>query len=649
VADGPLTILRRHAPVWLAQLPGLIDPAEQLALQRQTVGATQERMMRECAHALEALTAEHGLVLWLDDLHWSDRSTLSLLDFLARRREPARLLLLGTYRPVDVLQRAHPLVDLKRELQLHDLCQELPVTLLSEDAVADYLTQRFAGGITAIRHEMARVVYQRTEGNPLFMVNVVNDLLATGVMVQRHGQWALQRQRATKKTPASIHQFIEQQVKWLSSSEQEVLAAASVSGIEFSAATVATVLATDSQTVEQCCAALVQRELFLQASGIGEWPDGTVASQYRFRHALHQEIVYTRLTAARRAQWHQQVGLRKEQGYGTQAREIAVELAVHFAQGRDYRRAIQYLETAAWMALRRRAPQEAILHLTQALELLQRLPDTPERAQQELSLLIALGVPLHMTKGYGAAEVSRTYTRARALCQQLSDTPQLFLALTGLAWYHLVRGELQTMRAIGERLLSVAQRRQGPTLLLQAHLVLGTSLFHLGEFAACVAHMQQAEALCNAQLSNSQTFLFPEGYEVADPNVHCRPYIAQALCYQGYVEQARTKSLEAVAFAQSLAVPFPLGSAMALAGVLHQLLQEPALARERAEAAIAVSTTHGFPHWLAQAMMLRGWALARQGHAEEGVAQIRQGLAVHQAMGVTVARAAYLAIPVKVG
>jgi len=189
-----IELLSQYAPTWLVQMPALLTAADLEVLQRKTLGTTRERMLRELAEAVEALTAERPLILWLEDLHWSDVSTLDWLAFIARRTEEARLLVIGTYRPVEVLVREHPLKAVKQELQLHGRCHEVAVNFLSEAAVGEYLAVRFAVGA---RHavplqKLARAIHRRTDGNPLFMVNVVEDLVAQGVLVQSEGRWELQ-------------------------------------------------------------------------------------------------------------------------------------------------------------------------------------------------------------------------------------------------------------------------------------------------------------------------------------------------------------------------------------------------------------------------------------------------------------------------
>lgn len=204
-----LAILHQQAPTWLVQLPGLLSAADLEILQRTTLGATRERMLREMAEALEALTTERPLVLVLEDLHWSDYATLDWLAFVARRRQPARLLVIGTYRPVEVIVRAHPLKAVKQELQLHGYCKELPLRLLTTAAVGEYLAVRFP--VNRLPAALAGVLYQRTEGNPLFMVAMVDEWVAQGVIVPADGRWALQRgvEEAAGRVPQSLQQLIE--------------------------------------------------------------------------------------------------------------------------------------------------------------------------------------------------------------------------------------------------------------------------------------------------------------------------------------------------------------------------------------------------------------------------------------------------------
>jgi predicted ATPase len=634
-----VALLDRYAPTWLVQMPALLGPANLDALQRKTLGATRERMLREMAEALEALSTEQPLALVLEDLHWSDYSTLELLSFLAWRRQPARLLVLGTYRPVEVIVREHPLKVVEQELYLHGQCEELALGFLTEDDVAQYLSVRFSASQLPV--DLAGAIHQRTDGNPLFMVNVVNDLIARGTVRQIDGRWEFQAATAAVEVglPESIHQLIEQQIERLSLEDQRVLEIASAAGTEFSAAAVAAALGDELGAVETRCAGLARRGQFLRATGTSEWPDGTIAARYGFLHALYREVMYERVTAGRRVQLHYRIGEREEQAYGERASEIAAELAVHFERGRDYRRTVQYLEQAAARASQRLVYVEAISHLTRGLELLKTLPDTPDRARQELTLQIALGAPLQLTKGYASPEVEATYTRARELCCQVGDTSQLFSILLGLGRLYLARRQFQTAHELREQILALAQHLHDPGLLVRAYTMLAQTSYQFGEFVQAREHAEQAIALYDPQQHRSHVFLYGNDARVAGLS-----FASGALWYLGYPGQALQRSQAALAWAQELAHPFSVTGALTVTTILHQRRREEQAVQEHAEVAMTLSTEHGFSSYLAVATLLRGWALAEQGQAEEGIAQMRQGLAAHRATGAKLWQRYFLAL-----
>lgn len=624
-----VTLLRHYAPMWLLQMPSLIDLTERKKLQRETLGITREQMLREIAEALETLTQDTPLVLVLEDLHWSDSATLDFIAFFAHRQTPARLLLIGTYRPVEVNVSGHRLKTMKQELQTHGQCEELPLGFLSEAAVAAYLATRFAaaadGGDSL--HQLARVVHRRTDGNPLFVITVVNDLVAQRLIPQAEGQWRFTGDLETlsNRVPNSLQQMIEKQIERLSLEEQRVLEVASVAGVKFSAAAVAAGLGAEIVEVEELCEGLARRQQFLQAQGFAEWPDGTVAASYEFIHTLYQNVLYERITAGKRAQFHHRIGERREQVYDSRADEIAVELALHFEHGRDYRRAVRYRHRAAKNAIHLCAYQEAITHLTQGLELVKTLPDTPERLQQEIALQISLGLALVTTKGYAFPEVEKSYTRALDLCRQIEATPQQYWALWGLQGFHYVRAELQRARALGEQLLELAQRLEDAGLLGVAHFVLGSTLFSGGELVPAREHLEQALELCTVQRH-------------ARVRAICLSFTGRVLWALGYPDQALQRSLAARALARELAHPLVSVVTSCIAALLRIVRGEVREAQERVEEAIQLAAERGFAHWEAQAVAFRGWALAQQGQMEEGLAQIHEGTAAYQETGAQLAR-----------
>jgi predicted ATPase len=251
-----------------------------------------------------------------------------------------------------------------------------------------------------------------------------------------------------------------------------------------------------------------------------------------------------------------------------------------------------------------------------------------------------LGPALMATKGFGAPEVQHAYDRARELCRQVGETPQLFPVLRGLSTFYIVRAELQTAHELAEELLRLAQHAQDPTMLVEAYSMLGTTSFYRGEVASARVHLEQGIALYDSQQHRSHAFL-----EVGtDPGVLCFIYAAHVLWLLGYPDQALIKSRAALTLAQELSHPFSLAYALDFAAWLHRLRGEKQAAQEQAEAAMTLSTTQGFPLWLAIGMILRGGTLAEQGQESEGMAQMREGLAVFQATGAEVARPYFLSL-----
>ena len=407
-----IELLHRCAPTWLTQMPALLGTTELDSLQKRVTGATRERMLRELAEAIEVITAEVSLVLLLEDLHWSDFSTLDWLAYLARRTEPAQLLVLGTFRPVELMVRGHPLNTVKQELQIHAKCNEMPLAFLSEFAVVQYVKARFASLSRESLRELGHLIHQRTEGNPLFMINMIDYLITKGALEQADGRWRLKKDllEAQRSVPDGPTQMIMRQIDQLGSMDQQVLEAASVVGAEFAAAAVAAGLGITVGEAEERCQSLARRGQFLRAAGASQWPDGTAAASYRFIHALYQEVLYARIPMGRCIDLHHRIGQREERAYGDRASEIATELATHFEQSRDYSAAIRYYQLAGENAARISAHHEAIKHFARALELLMlELPDNAQRVKQELSLQLAIGFALNAVKGWATPEVEQRF------------------------------------------------------------------------------------------------------------------------------------------------------------------------------------------------------------------------------------------------
>ena len=447
-----IAALRHHAPMWLAQFPGLVTDTELERLQRQIHGATPARMLRELGHALVVLAADTPLVLVLEDLHWSDSSTVDVLAYLGHQLEPARLLVLGTYRPVDAMLQAHPLRRTVQELCGRGQASELHLEFLPAADVAAYVAGRCGGPAAPA---LAAFVHQRTDGNALFMVNVVEHLAQQGLIVQREGLWTLREGAAAEvaRVPEGLRQLLMRRIEELTPEARQVLEAASVVGEAFAARAVTAGVQDTIKDVQTVCDTLAAQHHFIEDTGVTCWPDGTRGGSYRFQHALYRQVLYDELGSTRREELHRRIGTRLQAGYGAQAAEIAAQLAVHFELGGKSEPAVHYWQHVADTAARRNAHHEAIAALHTGLALLATLPDNPERIQQELTLQLTLGELLMATKGMGAPEAGQAYSRAHVLCQQLGETPHRFGVLSGLTMFHATQGRLGLAHTFGQQLL----------------------------------------------------------------------------------------------------------------------------------------------------------------------------------------------------
>lgn len=425
-------LLERQAPSWRS---AVLRQNGNKGKRPAAFEATPERMLRELADFLEAVAAQKPLVLLLEDLHWCDYSTLDLFSALARRQTPARLLVLGTYRPVEVILEDHPLRSVKQELLAHRLCRELPLPPLDEAAIAEYLRQRFVA--RRMPASLAHHLHLRTDGLPLFLTHLVDYLLDRAILVVSEAALELtcDLEHLELDLPEGVRPLIEKQIDRLTPNERRVLEAAGVAGVEFSAAAIAAVLEMDIVAAEEVCEALAQRQQFLEARGVSEWPDGTVSSRYRFGHDLYHGAFYRRVPAARRVQYHRRLAERIEAAHHESADEVAAELALHFERGRDPARAMRWLRRAAERAARRYANREAADYFSRALAQVDRLP-APERDEARLVLLEQRGLVYRSTNDLdsAAADFRELIALTRRLGRDEKEIEALLYLASILSW-----------------------------------------------------------------------------------------------------------------------------------------------------------------------------------------------------------------------
>jgi DNA-binding winged helix-turn-helix (wHTH) protein/tetratricopeptide (TPR) repeat protein len=370
--DSLVQALERQAPTWLAQFPFAVKLEQREWLRQEVLGSTQGRMVREICEVLDAMTAETPLLLILEDLHWADSSTLDLISVLARRRDPARLLLIGTYRPVDVVLSQSPLKAIKQDLTVRNLCHEIAIERLEESHVAEYLANEFAFADSSLPAGLAKVIHRHSGGNALFMVGIVRDMVNRGLIARNHGEWALTAsvEDIDPGIPETLQQMVDIQFDRMSAEEKRVLQCSSVSGERFPVWAAAVLTGSSSATAEEICEKLARREQFIRFAGIHQAADGSDSLCYEFLHALYRQALYRGLSEPIRAGFHLRLGRQLMASYAAGKHELASEVALHFEKGRDYEQAACCLIVAAENASRRLALGDAIKILRRALELI---------------------------------------------------------------------------------------------------------------------------------------------------------------------------------------------------------------------------------------------------------------------------------------
>ncbi|HKN16701.1 MAG TPA: AAA family ATPase [Candidatus Sulfotelmatobacter sp.] len=458
-ADAVVQILAAQAPTWLVQFPSLIKRDQRATLQREIMGATRERMLREISEAIETIATEKPLLLVLEDLHWSDTSTMDLISCIARRRNATKLMVIGTYRPVDVVLANHPMKTVKQDLLIHRLCHELALRPLEEPEVARYLALESRG--FAVPEGLAGLIYRHTEGNPLFMVAAISHLCDRGLIALVNGAWQmkLSLEKIDLQAPDSLRQMIELQVERLGPDEQRVFEIASVlRKFSLSVTLGAAVSNLHSDTVEELLEGLARRHQIIRPAGFKDYKTGP-SPCYEFVHVLYREVMYSRIGHARRRKLHQSVGASVEMLHVSSEAEVATELAYQFEQGGDWPRAVKYLVSAAETAGRRFEPLQAAEILERALEHIGKLPET-DRARLEIEVLEKLST-IYVASGDARVEQTFAALVTRASHYGLIDAQARAL----LAWaFFLSWVSSERALALLEQALSLSEFQQDPLL-----------------------------------------------------------------------------------------------------------------------------------------------------------------------------------------
>jgi predicted ATPase len=543
-----------------------------------------------------------------EDVHWSDPTTLELLELVIDRVQALPILVLITCRP-----------EFSPRWTGHAHLTMLTLSRLGRRQGTS-MVERITGG-KALPEEVLTQVLARTDGVPLFVEELTKAVLESGLMAEERDRYVLSGPLPPLAIPITLHDSLMARLDRFAPVKQVAQMAACI-GREFSYELIALIASLGDEALQDALKGLCASELVFCR---GTPPDAT----YRFKHALVHEVAYRSLLRSRRQQLHATIAAVTEEHFPEAAETRPELLGHHYAEAGLGDRAIVYLQKAGARALERSAYLEAISHFAQGLELLQSLPDTGERAQHELEMQLLLGSALMATKGYAAPEVEQAYIRARALCGHVGPTPQLFPVMHGLYRIYHVRGDLIAAREVGEHLTELAQSLRDPALLVEAHRALAVPLMWLGDVVPARDKLEEGITLYDARLLRSHSYQYG-----IDPGVVCLSYAALAWWALGFADRARDRSRRALALAEDLSHPHSRALALVWAAWLCQFRREPHSTEELARAAVRLCGEHGYPLWKPMASILHNWALIEGGgKPAECIANMRQGLAELRATG----------------
>lgn len=572
---------RRLAPTWVTQLPRLAETGD--AATPANAYPTATPMLRELAAALEAVACEQLLILVLEDLHWSDPSTLDLVALLARRPEPARLLLVGTYRQTDAAVLDHPVRDLMRDLRTRRLAREVRLRNLSAADVAAHVAAVF--GLDDA--DLVRRLAQHTEGNPLFLHAVLDDLVARGWLAAtaRGWEWRPPEPGAELPLPENVLDAIVVQLRRLTTREQAVLEAASVAGEAFVPPPVAAAADLPVAEVESACSRLADHESFLVAAEPGAWPGSDPTARFAFRHALYRRAIQAAIPASRRRTLQRRIGEAIEAAWGDRVVEVSGELADHFDRAGDRQRAIRYLGLAAGRLVQRYASREALTSLDRALELLADFPDDDARRERELELRSLRSLALYTTNGFAAPPVQANLERVRALCAALGGRERLFEAEFALWYARVASAECDATWSSVAALEHMAGEIGDAEMRRRAGLSRGFTEVWSGEIEAAIGTL--------GELAAGDDLPAPARLYGADPNVSIRQHFGLALWAGGFPDRALGEMRNALARAENGGTILTQAGSLAHNGHLELQCGNLDLARDRSLRAQALAVPNG--------------------------------------------------------
>jgi serine/threonine protein kinase/tetratricopeptide (TPR) repeat protein len=618
-------VIKSIAPTWYGQLvstAGATPPSP-----------TQERLKREFLVLLQELSERQPLLVFLDDVHWADVSTTDLLLYIGRQMDQLRLLLVTTFRTAELYSSNHPFLQLHREMQMRRLSREIPLEFFSAAEIREYLDLRFPGH--SFPDELAQKLAQLTEGNPLFVADLLRYMQEREAIVVRDGCWRLTGPLTSLLSgmPDTVRSMVQRTMEQLGEEERRLLAAASVQGNDFESAVLANAIAQDAVELEDKLEKIERKSGILRLIDEHELPDRTLTLRYRFVHVLYHDHLYESVRPARRMLLSKAIGKALQHFYGAQSGRIAAQLATLFDVAREFECSATYYQTAAQNALRLFAGPEAEALAQRGLVAAQAIASESERRRIELALHGSLALALRDQKTHASSEAVESHRRVEKLSQECGDQMGSLFAHVGMFWSGLSTCDFAAAQERANECLRIAERTGDQAILMQARFLTGYACFNLGEHVKSDQNLRDAIALYDP--ARDATLVGRFGLDVRANGL---AFLAVNCWYRGFPSEAQSLMRKAEELARATQHPVPLSVVLVSHAMLCELLDDPREMMTASEEVIEVANKYGLQkNTLFWGTFANGWSMTRLGKPEAGWALIREAIVEAETIHMSVA------------
>ena len=564
----------------------------------------RRRMLEAIKRILIRESLNQPLLVVFEDLHWVDAESQALLNLLADSIANSRVLLLFNFRP-----------EYRHEWGNKSIYSQLHLEPLDQSNADAMLSALLGEGSNLA--PLKRLVIQRTGGNPFFIEEMVQALFDDGTL-SRNGAVKVERPLAQLRLPPTVQGVLGERIDRLPTDEKDLLQTLAVLGRESVLSLIRQIVPAAEHLLEQRLAALQAADFIYERATPAD-------AEYVFKHALTQQAAYELLLIERRKRLHVRAGAAMELLYSGHLEDHFGQLAYHFSRTENSVKALEYQSKAGDQAQKRYAYATAVVHFSDALELIGQIPWTNSRDKQELTLRLSLGMNLIAITSIGSPVAHENFARARELCRNQNESMEILPALWGLCWFYIGRGELDTARELGKEMLELVANSIERLPWLLANTAMGPALVWSGEFTSARIRLEHGYFLYEQHT--------PPAQAITDFGVVCLSYLAFTLWSLGFPDQALSRVRESLTLARRLGHVHSIGHALTSVALLHWFRRDTPELMEYAETAIAFATEHELAFWAPMAGILRGCALSEQGGREQAVLEIERELAAYQATG----------------